>query len=582
MITDLKKIINESKQCMNDLKMTAGDVEKAMSEVPADVVDGSVSSAVSALRAQIDDTDLDKILAELDTCKTSATELIPSADSQYASQADDLTTVVEQLKSALGQMEDFLIHTPLTVNYDDFKASLDVTSARCNALMEDSMKALKKLLMNIKGEETKSVWYSKDPVNLCTGNFIYSHTDLTIKSGEPFIFRRFYNSVNDRCGVLGRDWNHNFEIRLETDGQERILSLEDGKEERFIMTSTGVYMPVFQSNGTLTSIDGGYEYCTREQKKYQFDTKGCCVKQKTLTDGCVFLFYETAEEGKRLKKIERESGEFFELTYSDGYLCAVSDHTGRRIEYKLENDLLIGVSTPNGYWHQYQYTVNGKLECIQNPEKVITVENEFDEQMRTTRQHFPDGGKMSYSYHDEKREIEVTERNGSKIVYVHDEKFRDIKHIYRNGEERFEYNKRNQRTVFVDKSGNKTQYAYDQHGNRTRIINPLGNRMDFQYNECNQLNYAAIDGKQKVRNHYDEFGNLVKTQDGEGNTYQFHYKRPGQAEQIIQPDGGVVGLEHDIRGNIISLTDPNGVVRRFVYDDLNQVVETIDRNGNRT
>lgn len=39
-----------------------------------------------------------------------------------------------------------------------------------------------------------------------------------------------------------------------------------------------------------------------------------------------------------------------------------------------------------------------------NPRGITTVENEFDENHRTTLQKFPDGTTMSYEYDDEKRQ----------------------------------------------------------------------------------------------------------------------------------------------------------------------------------
>ena len=65
-------------------------------------------------------------------------------------------------------------------------------------------------MANIKGAETICHAFSKDPVNLSTGNFIYDRTDLEIGGRESFAFRRFYNAINAHRGVLGKDWNHNY------------------------------------------------------------------------------------------------------------------------------------------------------------------------------------------------------------------------------------------------------------------------------------------------------------------------------------------------------------------------------------
>jgi RHS repeat-associated protein len=583
---DLNKILKESESYMESLKTISNNAQEAANAVPADTREASITTASSGASSAADGTDFETILSNLETCKEASGSLIPDADTAYGEQTRELVTQVKNIQTVIKQIKNFLVDTPLTVNYRDFMASMDVASKKWSSMMEDTVLAVNKLLMNMKGEEVKSVWYSKDPVNLSTGNFVYDRTDLVVKGEEPFVFRRVYNSVNHRMSVLGRDWNHNYEIFLETDGTEKVISFEDGKEERFLETSTGVYTSIYQNTGTLNQIEHGYEYITREQQKYFFDLEGYCSRKETLKGGGVNLSYEADEEtgGKRLlRKIEKDSGECFFLDYNaKGYLHSVTDHTGRQITFEMQKDQLTGVSTPNGGWYRYGYTPEGKLESVENPEGVLTIENTFDEQMRTIKQCFPDGGIMLYAYDDEKQEVELTERNGSKIIYVHDESFRDVKHIYSDGEERFEYNKRNQRTVFIDKLGNKTQYAYDEHGNRTRVINALGTEIHLEYGAKNQLHSVEVDGKQKVRNRYDEKGNLIETQDAEGNTYQFFYKEAERTKEIRQPDGGVVVLEQDSRGNITCLTDPNGVTYRFTYDELNQVIEIIDGNGNHT
>ncbi|WP_027422640.1 DUF6531 domain-containing protein [Lachnobacterium bovis] len=61
-------------------------------------------------------------------------------------------------------------------------------------------------------ENEMSLWFLFDPVNLSSGNFIYQKTDLYYGSDEDdgdLVFSRFYNSINDFEGILGKDWNTN-------------------------------------------------------------------------------------------------------------------------------------------------------------------------------------------------------------------------------------------------------------------------------------------------------------------------------------------------------------------------------------
>lgn len=135
----------------------------------------------------------------------------------------------------MSQLNEFLADMPLNTDYGPFAARLAVTKAKCEQILGDAKKALDVLLANVKGAETISQVFSHDPVNLSTGNFIYGRTDLETGGSRPFAFGRFYNSVNHREGVLGRDWNHTYEVFLGRDGSELVLVLEQGKEERFLL-----------------------------------------------------------------------------------------------------------------------------------------------------------------------------------------------------------------------------------------------------------------------------------------------------------------------------------------------------------
>jgi len=80
----------------------------------------------------------------------------------------------------------------------------------------------------MKGAERSSTTFSDDPVNLSTGNFIYDRTDLQIEGSTPFIFRRFYNAINDHSGSLGDDWSHNYEVKLVDVGKEHYYFDKEG------------------------------------------------------------------------------------------------------------------------------------------------------------------------------------------------------------------------------------------------------------------------------------------------------------------------------------------------------------------
>ena len=578
---ELKTLLNGCKTHISNMKTYAEQADEALAEVPGEVRHYGAVYSVSELRSALKTEKIEDALTKLENCRVRACELIPAADTDYAAQTRELVGVTKNLQTLLEEMEQFLIHTPLTTDYSAFKKAFEEVQARWNKVTENAATAVEKLMANIKGAETICHVFSKDPVNLSTGNFIYDRTDLEVGGREPFVFRRFYNAINDRSGVLGKDWNHNYEVHLEFTDGEAVLLREDGKEERFFWEKDR-YLSLFASEGVLEKAEDGYTYRTREQKVYRFDREGMCLETETLLGGRVTFTYET-EAPFRLVKAEKDTGEFFAFSYgADGMLERVEDHVGRCLSYQYQGGLLKEVTLPDGNTFRYGYTPQGKLEQVENPRGIVTVENFFDEEHRTTLQKFPDGTQMSYVYDAEKKAVELTERNGSRVIYVHDDKYRDVKHIHSNGEERFAYNQNNQKTLYVDRLGNKTQYAYDPAGNLVRVIDALGNKTEIRYGEKNQPTGIKINGKDKLCGEYDAQGRLVKTRDALGNEVEITYTASGWPQTIQQADKSRISLSYDAKGNITAIEDALGNVTRYAYDALNRMVESTDGKGNVT
>ena len=578
---ELKTLLNGCKTHISNMKTYAEQADEALAEVPGEVRHYDAVSSASELRSALKTEKIEEALTKLENCRQRACELIPAADTDYAAQTRELMGVTKNLQTLLEEMEQFLIHTPLTTDYSAFKKAFEEVQARWNKVTENAATAVEKLMANIKGAETICHAFSKDPVNLSTGNFIYDRTDLEVGGREPFVFRRFYNAINGREGVLGKDWNHNYEVHLEFTDGEAVLLREDGKEERFFWEKDR-YLSLFASEGTLEKAEDGYTYRTREQKVYRFDREGMCLETETLLGGRVTFTYET-EAPFRLVKAEKDTGEFFAFSYgADGMLERVEDHVGRCLSYQYQGGLLKEVTLPDGNTFRYGYTPQGKLEQVENPRGIVTVENFFDEEHRTTLQKFPDGTQMSYVYDAEKKAVELTERNGSRVIYVHDDKYRDVKHIHSNGEERFAYNQNNQKTLYVDRLGNKTQYAYDPAGNLVRVIDALGNKTEIRYGEKNQPTGIKINGKDKLCGEYDAQGRLVKTRDALGNEVEITYTASGWPQTIQQADKSRISLSYDAKGNITAIEDALGNVTRYAYDALNRMVESTDGKGNVT
>ena len=198
---DIKSILEQCKEHVSAMRTYADQAGEALDAVPYEVRYGIAVHDVSQLRSALKTEQMETALTKLEKCRQRACDLIPAADTDYASQTKELIRVTKSLQTLLEEMEQFLIDTPLTTDYSAFKKAFEEVQARWNKVTEDGEKAVEKLMANIKGAETICHAFSKDPVNLSTGNFIYDRTDLEIGGRESFAFRRFYNAINAHRGA---------------------------------------------------------------------------------------------------------------------------------------------------------------------------------------------------------------------------------------------------------------------------------------------------------------------------------------------------------------------------------------------
>ena len=85
-----------------------------------------------------------------------------------------------------------------------------------------------------------------DPVNLNTGNFVYTKEDLFIHGITKLHFCMTYNSMEEHeGGSIGEGWRHNYEISLRKAGEGLLtLYLGDGQRISFRRCAGNVYEPV--------------------------------------------------------------------------------------------------------------------------------------------------------------------------------------------------------------------------------------------------------------------------------------------------------------------------------------------------
>ncbi len=582
-----KNVINDVLFVINDIKSVTSDILSEASAIPSGVQSADLVGAVSDFNNNTNENIYDDAISKLDVCEKRLTS-IEDADRFFAEQVDSLIKTTNSIKMVIKDLQDFILKNPLDTSVNIFKKKLQIKSIEWKKILNNANKSIDEISERTKGAEKTSTVFSKDPVNLSTGNFIYNKTDLEYNGTGNFSFKRFYNSVNSYAGVLGKDWNTNYEVCLRFEasklfeGNEIIVLKEDGKEERFFPVDNDIFTPGGNSLATLNKTEYGYEYTTLEGFKYIFGKDGLFNRYEDINGNGYNLEYEYRNEKKTLNKVIKDSGEFFELSYNvNGYLHCVTDSFGRKVSYEINDDKLIKVIRPDGTEFKYGYSLNGKLKTVENPRRIVTVDNSYDLNSRTISQKFPDGTSMNYDYNDSENTVTLTERNGAKTVHYHDELKRNIRNVYPDGEESFLYNAKNQKTQIKDKNGNVTRISYDDKGNISGIINSLGTKLSFTYNAHNKPIAASVNGREKIHNNYDVKGNLIETKDAIGRKTSITYDVKGRPESICASDGSKTDLSYDDRGNILKIKNAQGNEVKYSYDELNRVTEIVDAKGYR-
>lgn len=596
-----REIIKSVLALIDDIKKIASESSSDAARVSSEAQKGDVSGAAATIRSSIDNEAYSNAKSKL-TCVENNIKGIKLMDQTFATELAKLSQCTDKIKGIIKELDDFLRNTPLTTPAADYNAALSAKMVVWEKVLENVDSEVEEVKKMAKGAEIFSSIFSSDPVNLSTGNFIYEKTDLEYCGSQGLRFKRFYNSVNDYEGILGKDWITNYEVKLTFvdskvfDRKEISIIKEDGKEEIFLPVDEKNYTPQANSIASLYATDNGYEYKTLDGKKYVFDSEGLFIRFEDRNGQGYNLEYSFAQsnndsqgandnnsiiDNKRiLRKVIMDNGECFDFVYSEeGYLRSVSDTEGRTVIYEIADGKLSTVTRADRTMLKYYYSTSGKLRGVENSLSVISVENEYDQDFRVIKQNFPDGTFMSYDYDDEKGIVTQTERNGAVTVHYHDDYMRNVKNVYSDGEESFVYNSRGLKTQIKDKNGNVSRFSYDNKGNVTRVINPLGNILSITYNNMNKPLVISVNGKEKGRNHYDDKGNIIESEDALGRKTKVKYNKKGFPVSVVSPDGSEKKYKYDDKGNIIEIEDAQGNVTKYIYDGLNRVTKVIEPSG---
>ena len=451
--------------------------------------------------------------------------------------------------------------------------------------------------------ETK-IGQVSDPVDITTGNFYLSKTDITIKTaGIPLIVTRQYNSLD-----IQRGWGVNIYNTMDTTDINNIkVHWGSGTTETFIKSETGWNSKY--GTGVLYTESGFYTVETSDKTKFKFTFDGK-LSQVVDKKGLGYKYEYSAT-----RVIIKDSFDNLLLTINhdeNQKIMFIEDVTGNSATYTYINSnsgskLLTSYTDRNGNTTNYEYDANGILYKIIGADGNAYVENGYDAKGRVTSQLDGAGHTTSFvydvdentyiitkttvtypddsvqEYNNNYNRVASTSVNGSNIAYEYDANGKISKLTNQDGKSwNFTRDGKGQLTEYKDPLGNSYKYTYDENSSLTQTENPTGQKVNFEYDSNQNLIKITYPDNSTKLFEYNANNQLLKTINQLGNAVTYEYDSRGFISKIVLPNTGKMKYLYNTLGQVVSVEDPLGNKVLYTYDKEGKVKTKTDALGNAT
>lgn len=437
---------------------------------------------------------------------------------------------------------------------------------------------------------------SGDPVDLATGDFWETATDLTVPGrGIPLALSRSYDafaaSSESTSGPLGFGWAFSYGMTLKADDStgDVTISQENGSQIVFAQNRSGGYVADTRVLGTLThNPDGSWTFTRRAREKFVFNPAGQLSAIQDPNGYATVLAYDGSG---RLATVTDPEGRALTFTY-DGQnrISHVTDPAGRSVQYNYDNGgNLASVTDVNGGTTSYTYDQSNQLLTMTNPLGHATLTNTYDDDGRVTTQTDTLGHATHFDYSG--GATVVTSPEGRETEYVFGGSLLDavIQGFGTSSQADWTYSYDRTTdgvTSITDPRGGTTQLQYDSAGNVTNVTDPSGNSHQYSYDARNDLTGIQDWGNTTLS--YDQAGNLLSVSTPlqyTGRSQTWTYTRgdgthPDDVTGVTDPDGNTSTFAYNANGDLTSRTDAAGDQTTYQYDQIGRPGSSVSPVGN--
>ncbi len=460
-----------------------------------------------------------------------------------------------------------------------------------------------------------------DPVDLSTGQFIYSKTDLALPDVSPIGFMRTYIANDSRSRSFGIGATNSYDMFMVGDINPwtyQELILPDGGRIRFDRISAGTsYTDVlYVSTSSQTSFYGA-------RLVWNSDPSFPNTWQMTLTDGSVYYFpnapgvsdpfcqallqfkdrYGNLTRLNRstnscyLTKITSPNGRYINVSNdSQGRVTQLNDNSGRTVSYTYDSaGRLSTVTDVGGGLTTYTYDDQNRMLTIQDARGIVYLSNQYDSSGRVIKQTNADTGTYLYSWTATGNTIQSRSAGfdpnpgGGGSVIMRNGCWGS------NGYDRYDsacsqgYLPLVAQVDVTDPRGYVRRVAFGSTGYMTSDTHALGQpeqqTVTYAYYADNTLQ-SVTDALGRVTSFdYDALGNQVRTTrlSGTSNAVTGTAVYGGAFNgltSVTDPLGHSGTFSYDPLGNLITATDPLNHQTTFAYNSAGQPASVTDALSN--
>jgi RHS repeat-associated protein len=429
-----------------------------------------------------------------------------------------------------------------------------------------------------------------EPVDLGTGLFIYTKTDLALNDVIPLSLTRTYRQSDFISRAFGIGNNLNYDMFIIGDDSAtpegytyQDLYLSDGSKIHFTRTS-----PCTGANGYCDYTNAVYEALSTPGPFYgavsRFDIVNVyeIVWFITLKDGTLLTFPEASngstweggaiigiqdrygntltfnrDSAGNLLQITSPNGRWIQFTYDGSQrITAAQDSAGRTTSYTYNSAGYLATATDaNGGVTSYNYDANGNMTSITDPRNITYIQNLYDVNDMVYQQTLADGGVYQFSY---------TLDSNSNVT----------------------------QTNVTDPRGYQREVTFNSDGYMTSDIQAMGAPEAQAYTYNRQEGTGLILGITDALNRattftYDATADVIGVTQLAGTasaatTSLAYNPQYDELSSITDPLGNVTSTSYDGYGNMLDVTDPLGYSETFAYNQAGQPITMTDPLGNQT